>query len=270
MWQRHSLCGGSTLCVAESIAMRLRLCPCSRGTPCATEALPVWQRHSPWGRGTSCATGALPMQRRHSPCGHGTFRHLSSTFLASEAPSVNIPCGRKTFHQLVLTFHTPGGLSVHFLFGCRSFCQHLLTFLVAMVPSTTFGNFQCIRWPLRQVPSTFLVKVGPSINFCQLSSQPRDFMSTTVNFSYDCRTFHQLSVHPQVHPSTSVKFSCVRGTFHQVLSTFCASAGTLSTFINFVVSVKTSINFCHLLCVHWNYPQFSGRPLDLLSTFVHP
>ena len=136
-----------------------------------------------------------------------------------------------------------------------------------MVLSTTFVNFPCIHWSLRQVLTMFCAIVGPSINFCKLNVRLRDFSSTTVNFPYICETFCQLSMHPQVCPSTLVNFSCIRETSSSFINFACVRENfrqLLSTFVLLWDLQSTSVNF---LCIHWDYCQFSGRPLDLPSTF---
>ena len=179
-------------------------CLLHMGNASSTRGVPLC-RHSPYSGGTPLSVQALPIQWKHSPHCRGIFRHLSSDFLASTAPSVNIPCRCRTFHQLLSTFHASGGPSINFLFGHRSFRQHLSTFCLAVVSYTTSVNFQCIRWSLRQVPLPFRAKAGPSVNFRQLSVHLRDVPLTYVHFLCVVRlyvNFFQLSVYPWDLPST--------------------------------------------------------------------
>ena len=100
-------------------------------------------------------------------------------------------------------------------------------------------------------PSFFCASVVPFINFSQLSVHPRDLPSTflasvrlSIKFLCGCRTFRKLlltSVHPQHLPSTSINFPCISGTFHELKSTFRGPWEILSTFCR---AAGPFVNFC--------------------------
>ena len=171
------------------------------------------------------------------------FRQIPSTFSASARPSCN-------FCQLSVQLWDISSKFDNFPCGCETLCQLL-------VRPRCLGQLFVQQ---KDHLSNFYVAAGPSVNFHELSVQPQDLLSISVNSLCACGTFHQLpstvravvrhsviylllSLRSRNLPLTSVNFLCFLGTFRPFSVNFHASAGQ-------------SINFC----------QHSVPPLDLPST----
>ena len=177
--------------------------------------------------------------------------------------------------------------SDNFLCGQETFSQLTSIFRVAGRPSVNYHQFPFCREPFHQLSSTFNVVKKPSDNFRQLSMQPGDLLSTSVNFLCSLETFlhvlftfcaagrpsdniHQLSVRPGDLPPTSIKFPCGRKTSvnFRLLSVW---PGDLpSIYVNLLCGREI---FCQLLstfCTGWrpsvNFCQLNMQSEKLPST----
>ena len=128
----------------------------------------------------------------------------------------------------------------------------------------------------RHLPSTFCSIVGPSVNFCQLSMQPRDLLSTSVKYPCGHETFwqfpstldvakrpsfhfHQLSALLRDLLSAYVNFPCSQKTFCQLPPTSVQQGELSSTSVNFCAAGRPSIDF----------RQYLVRPGDLPLNFIN-
>ena len=115
-------------------------------------------------------------------------------------------------------------------------------------------NFPSGRDTFGQLLSNFFAAGIPSLNFCNLSVQPGDLLSTSVNFPCSQNIFCHLSTWTGDLPSTSVNFSSVRETFRQFPLTF----------------LRFFLNFRQLFMWQKTFHELSMRPGELpsiLSTF---
>ena len=175
------------------------------------------------------AAGRPSINLRQMSVQLGDFRQLSSTFCAARrfpstpvvpgdflSTSVNIPCCLKMFRELPSPFHAAGWTFVNFHCDREIFRQILSTFSTARGPSV---KFLCFQENFRQLPSPFRLDGRTSVNFRQLSMQPGELLSTSVNFCVARITSVNFRVAGDLL-SIFVSFPCGQETYRQLLSTF--------------------------------------------------
>ena len=208
-----------------------------------------------------------------------TFYQLPSTFSATRRPSVNcrqlfvwqenllstfikFPFSRENFFQVSESPRDIRSTFVCVAFGQKTVCQLLSTFRAAM--RFSFHQF-FIRETLHQFPLLLLAAVRPFVNFRQHSVQPGHLLSTTSTFCAAGRPviFCQLSTLPRDLVSTSINFlSSQRPSVNfcelsvwNLRQLYMQQSNFLSTSVNVPCSRE---NFCQLYV-----------PLgDILSTFI--
>ena len=182
-------------------------------------------------------------------------RHLPSTFSGSVEPSVNfcqhIACRGtlqkrsvqpRIFHQLSVQLRDLPSTSVCW----GNFCQLPSTFHVCKGPSV---NFPCISGTFRQLPSTFRAM--------------QDLPPTCVDSMFVSRTFSRfpLTICASMGPSKNVL--CTRWTFRQLQTTFRAVVGPSG---NSQCGAGHSYKLLQLSMQLWYLLQLSMRSQGLLST----
>ena len=237
----------------------------------------IFSYHSVHSRDLASTFRASAGHSVNFPCIHETFCQLPSTLSASTGPCVKFSCQwdiQSTLRPFVVPSVKFGLLSVYvryllstsvnilcvcgtsqnILCSCWTFYQLQSTIRAALGP---FVNFLCIRQTFsqlsgrprdfhqlsvqpRDLPSTFCMIVGPSVNLSQLSmplwglwSNFRVAAGLSVSIPCGQRTILQLFLRPRDSLSTSVnflrirgtlrQFSCICGTVHKLPSTFRAS-----------------------------------------------
>ena len=165
-------------------------------------------------------------------------------------------------------------------------------------------KLSCVCGTFCQLPSTFRVSAGPSVNFLYVCRNFRQLPSTfcasngtSINFPYVCWTFRQLYVRPQDlrqlsvwpwdFPSISVILLCVCGTFcllsvhpnyHPL--TFRASAGPSVNFLcgrgtfrqlqsTFRVASGPPSTFCAAAGLSITFRAFEGPSVNFCQLSLH-
>ena len=135
-------------------------------------------------------------------------RYFPSTFHSVEGRSVNFLCIRGIFRQLSVhpqdlpsTYCASSGNTIKSVnLSCVRETILNLSALLLDFPSTSV-SFLCVRGTFRQyfmhlwnLPSTFHMSAGYSVQFHQLLSTLRASTRPSINFPCVHETFHQLSV----------------------------------------------------------------------------
>ena len=202
-------------------------------------------------------------------CGQETFRQLPSTLCSTRRFFVNLcqlsvregdlsstsviirVAGRPSinFRQLFLWQGDHPTTYANFPCGARDF------------PSASI-NFMCGRETFRLLPSSYRAAGRPPVNFVNFLYRQKSFrqhLSTSHAAGRLSINVHQLSVQPGDLLSTSVNFLCYWETIRQIPSNSRAARRSFGNFRQlFRVAGRTTVNFCQLFV----------RPGDLLSISV--